>query len=152
MVFWRCWFLIQTYIFEILTQKSIFGKIWAQNVKVVRFVWKLAHMVSQGCWFLFLHWFSEILTPKLIFRQIWAKKGKVVRFAWKLAHMVSRECWLLFQHLFSEFQTINQFLGKFLGKFGPKKSNSFVLPENWHILYLEDADSYSEISFLNFKT
>ena len=35
--------------------KIHFGEIWAQKVKVVRFVWKLAHMVSQWCWFLFQH-------------------------------------------------------------------------------------------------
>ena len=36
-----------------------------------------------------------------------------------------------------------------LGKFGPKKL-SFLL-ENWHKCYLKDADSYSNISFLNFQ-
>ena len=45
--------------------KSIFGQIWAQNNKVVRFVWKLAHMVSQRCWFLFQHYFSKIPTSML---------------------------------------------------------------------------------------
>ena len=44
------------------------------------------------------------------------------------------------------------FQPKSLGKFGPKKSKSSVLPEKWHTWYLEDADSYSDISFLNFKT
>ena len=33
--------------------KSIFWQIWTQKLKVVHFIWKLAHMVSQGCWFLF---------------------------------------------------------------------------------------------------
>ena len=36
--------------------------------------------------------------------------------------------------------------------FGPKKSNLSSLPENWDTWYLEDADYYSKISFLNFKT
>ena len=81
------------------------------------------------------------------------KKVKLsVLSVWKLAHMVSGECRFLFQHLLYEFQTMNQFLGKLLGKFGPKKSNLFILPENWRTLYLEDADSFSEISFLNFET
>ena len=31
-----------------LTPKSIFGQIWAQKFKVVRFVWKLVHMASQA--------------------------------------------------------------------------------------------------------
>ena len=39
----------------------------------------------------------------------------------------------------------------FLGKFGPKKSNFSVLPENWPTWYLEDVDSYSKISFLNLQ-
>ena len=38
-----------------------------------------------------------------------------------------------------------------MGKFGWKKSKLFVLPENWHTEYLEDADSYCDISFLNFE-
>ena len=37
------------------TPKSTFGQVWAKKVKIVRFVWKLAHMVSQGWWFLFRH-------------------------------------------------------------------------------------------------
>ena len=41
--------------FEIPTPKSIFRQIWAQKVKGFRFVWKLAHMVSEGYWFLFQH-------------------------------------------------------------------------------------------------
>ena len=40
----------------------------------------------------------------------------------------------------------------FLGKFGPKKSKLSVLPENWHTWSLEDADSSSDISFMNIKT
>ena len=39
----------------------------------------------------------------------------------------------------------------FWGKFGPKKSKLSVLPENWQTWYLEDADSYFHICFLNFK-
>ena len=37
-----------------------------------------------------------------------------------------------------------------MGKFGPKKSKLSVLPENWHKWYLEDVNSNSIISFLNF--
>ena len=40
----------------------------------------------------------------------------------------------------------------FLGKFGPKKSRMSVLFENWDIWYLKHADSYPNISFLNFKS
>ena len=39
----------------------------------------------------------------------------------------------------------------FLSKFGPKKSKLLVLPEDWHTWYLEDVDSYSNISFLNLE-
>ena len=55
MVYWRCWLRIQTKIFNIPTPKSIFGQFWAQKFKIVRFVWKLVHMVSQRCWLLFQH-------------------------------------------------------------------------------------------------
>ena len=37
-------------------------------------------------------------------------------------------------------------------KFGPQKSKLSVLPENRHREYGEDADFYSNISFLNFHT
>ena len=40
----------------------------------------------------------------------------------------------------------------FFGKFGPEKSNLFILLGNWHTWYIEDADSYSKFSFRNFKT
>ena len=39
-----------------------------------------------------------------------------------------------------------------LGKFGPKKSKFPFLLENWHNWYLEDGDSYFNISFLNFQS
>ena len=41
--------------FQNLDSKIRCGQIWAQKFKVVRFVWNLVHMVSQGCWFLFQH-------------------------------------------------------------------------------------------------
>ena len=37
----------------------------------------------------------------------------------------------------------------FLGKYWSKKSNLFMFRENWHACHLDDADSYSNISFLN---
>ena len=39
--------------FWVSNSKSILGQISAKKVKLVRFAWKLAHMVSRGCWFLF---------------------------------------------------------------------------------------------------
>ena len=81
-----------------------------------------------------------ISNPNFLFGQIWVKKGKFVCFNWKLAQMISQGCWFLFQHLFYEFPTLDSLLGKC----GPKKSNL-------HTWYLENTDSYSKISFLNFK-
>ena len=43
-------------------------------------------------------------------------------------------------------------LKSILGKSGPKKSKLSVLSKNWYTWYLKDADSYSNISFLNFKS
>ena len=86
-----------------------------------------------------------ISNPNFLFGQIWAKKVKVVQFGWKLAHRVSRQCWFLFRHYFSQFPTLNPFLDKF----GSKNSKLFILTKNWHTWYIEDADSYSDNSFLN---
>ena len=49
----RILILISTLVFWISNQKPIFGQIWAKKVEVVRFAWKLAHLVSRRCWFLF---------------------------------------------------------------------------------------------------
>ena len=75
------------------------------------------------------------------------RKGQRCHFGWKLTHRLSWGCWYLFRHEFSKFPNQNLFLGKF----GPKKSKLFVLPLNRHMGYLEDADSYWEISVLNFQ-
>ena len=85
-----------------------------------------------------------IANPKFIFGEIWAKKVKVVHFGWKLANRVSRQGWFLFLHYFSHFPTPNPFLDKF----GQKHSKFFILTKNWHTWYIEDADSYSNNSFL----
>ena len=77
--------------------KIYFGQIWAQKFKVVRFVWKLVYIVSQGCWFRIQTETFKISTPKSIFGQIWAQKFKVVRFVWKLVHIVSQGCWFRIQ-------------------------------------------------------
>ena len=47
--------LIPTLVFWISNPKSIFGQISIENVKFVRFAWKLVHMASWGWWFLFWH-------------------------------------------------------------------------------------------------
>ena len=69
--------------------------------------------------------------PKIQAKKLWYLGG------------VDSECRLIFLEI--ELQNL------FLGKFSTKKSNLFVLPENWHTWHLEDADSYSDISFLNFQ-
>ena len=51
----RMLILIPTLVFWISNPNFLFGQIWAKKVKVVRFNWKLAHMISRGCWFLFQH-------------------------------------------------------------------------------------------------
>ena len=40
----------------------------------------------------------------------------------------------------------------FWGNLCEKKWKLSVLTENWHTWYIEDADSYSDISFLNFQS
>ena len=79
-------------------QKFIFGQIWAKKVKVFRFAWKLAHMVSWGCCFLFWHYFSEFqnlnpflgkFRPKKSQLSIFAKNWHTVKalcFDWKSEH------------------------------------------------------------------
>ena len=51
----RMLILIPTLVFWISNPNFLFGQIWAKKVKVVRFNWKLAQMISRGCWFLFQH-------------------------------------------------------------------------------------------------
>ena len=51
----RMLILIATLVFWISNPNFLFGQIWAKKVKVVRFNWKLAQMISRGCWFLFQH-------------------------------------------------------------------------------------------------
>ena len=86
--------------------------------------------------------------PKIHFFAKFAKKVKVVCFARKLSDMVSRGCWFLFEHSFFEVPTKNSFLGKFR----PNISKLSVLPEKWHTWYLENVNSYFNISFLNFQS
>ena len=83
-----------------------------------------------------------ILNPELDFWNsdckiyFWAHLGpkiQICSFCLKIGDLVSQGSWFWVQTL---------------GKFGPKLS---VLTENWHIWYNEDADSYSNISFLNFQ-
>ena len=54
---------------------------------------------------------------------------------------------ILIPTLFFEFSTLKPFSSKFR----LKKSKLFVLHENCNTEYLDDADSYSDISFLNIQ-
>ena len=101
-------------------------------------------MVSQGCQFLLELQFLgfQILVsflgkfgPKSHICSIWLKIG---------TQSVSTML-ILIPTLF--FSVSNPKF--FLNKFGSKISNLFILTENWHIWYIEDADSYSHNSFLN---
>ena len=66
---------------------------------------------------------------------------KYSKFLWKFVLILSQGYW---------FQIQNPNL--FLGKFQLKKSKSSVLSENWYTWYLKDADSYSNVSFVNFES
>ena len=51
----RMLIVIPILVFWISNPNFLFGQIWAKIVKVVRFNWKLVHMISRGCWFLLQH-------------------------------------------------------------------------------------------------
>ena len=87
----RMLILIPTSVFLIPNSKFAFGQIWAKKIKVVRFGWKLTHMVSRGYWFLFQHLFSEFQTKNQFL-------VKFLGLAWILAHMVSRGWGFLFRN------------------------------------------------------
>ena len=83
--------------------------------------------------------------PKIHFWANLGPKSQSCPFCLKIGtHGISRMLILI--------PTLVFWISSFLNEFGPKKSNLFILPENWHTWHLEDADSYSKISFLNFKT
>ena len=73
---------------------------------------------------------------KSIFGQIWNEKIKFLHIDWKLAHRVSGGFWFLFRHYF-----------------GPKiQISPFWLKIGTNGRNIKEADSYSEIRFLNFQT
>ena len=79
----RMLILISTYVFWISNPKFILGQIWFKKVKVVRFAWKLVHMVFWGCWFLFQHYFLNF-QPKSHFWAIlhWKRQSYVLPENW----------------------------------------------------------------------
>ena len=52
-------------------------KIHFWSLKVVHFVWKLVHMLSQWCWFLFQHYFSEFQILISFLGKFGPKKSKL---------------------------------------------------------------------------
>ena len=127
-------------------QNPFFGQIWAQNLKVVYFIWKSVHMVSQGYWFLFQHQFPEFQILISFLVKFGPKKSKMSVltenwYTWYLGSVDSKS-----RLRFLKFHSQNPFLGKFW----PKKSKLCVFPENWHAWHLDDADSYCNLSVLNF--
>ena len=53
------------------------GNFAPKKSKLFHFVWKLAHMLSQGCWFLFQHYFSEFPTLNFFLGKFGPKKSKL---------------------------------------------------------------------------
>ena len=101
-------------------------------------IWRMLNLIPT-----LVFW---ICNPKSIFGQIWTKKVSCP-FRLKIGtHSISR----MLIHIPSLIFRIS-YLNIFLSKFGPKKSKLFVLPEKQHMDHLEDADSYCDISFLNFQ-
>ena len=83
-----------------------------------------------------------------LFPQIWTKKFKFVHFDWIWHKLSFRGGDFESEIRFLIFQSQNPFLGQFVSK----RSKLFVLPENWHTWYLKDANSYFNLSFLNFQS
>ena len=85
---WHTWYIGG--VFEILTSKSIFGQIWAQKFKVVCFVWKLVHIVSQGCWFRIRLRFLKFWPQNLFWANL-GQKCQSFSFCLKIdTHVLSR--------------------------------------------------------------
>ena len=55
------------------------------------------------------------------------------------------------KYLLMKSLNLDKIIGKFEGKFGPRNSKLSVLPKNWGTWYLEDVDSYSNVTFLNLQ-
>ena len=137
--------LIPTYIFWISDPISIFGQIGCQKSQNCSFCLKIGTRVIWSWLILVPTLVLWISRPKFIFGQIWTEKLKAVQFSSNLAHRMSRRCWFLFRH----FSVSN-----------PKSFFEQIWVENvkvvhfeWKLTHmdLEDADSYSNNSFLNYQ-
>ena len=92
--------------------------------------------------------------PKIYFWANLGPKSQTCPFCLKIGtHVISRMLILFPRKLILVLVLVFwiSYQKSILGKFGPKKSKLSVLSENWDTWYLEDADSYFNICFLNFK-
>ena len=81
--------IIRTNILHLI---GYFPQIQTEKFKVVRFGWKVAHMVSWRYWFRNRIYIFEISTPKFIFRSIWVKKSQNCPFCLKVGtHSILEE-------------------------------------------------------------
>ena len=138
---------ISTLVFWISNPNFLFGQTWAKNVKVVRFNWKLTHMVSWKCRFLIWTWIFEIPTPKFIFWVNLGRKSQSCLFFLKIGTHGILIMLILIPTLafwISDPKSI-------FGKIWAKKSKLSSLAENWHTECLGHVDSYSDITFLSFQ-
>ena len=158
MVCFRCWFRIQTLIFEIPTQKSIFGQFWAQKVSCL-FCLKIGtHGISS----------TLIVIPTLIF---WNSNPKI--HFWANLDQKSQSCPFCLKigthGIFWKLILIPALIfwipkSRFIfGQNNSEKVKLSIFAENWYTKYHEDSDFYwnlnlkdtgfySEISFLKFQT
>ena len=91
--------------------------------------------------------------PKIHFWANLGPKSKTCQFCLKIGtHVISRMLILFPRKLILVLVLVFwiSYQKSILSKFGPKKSKFSILPENWHIWYLKEADSCSGSSFLNF--
>ena len=115
-------------------------QIWAQKFQAFCFPWKLEHIVSQGCWFRI-----QTFDPKIHFWTNLGPKSQSCTFCLKID---TDGIWRMLVLIPTLVSWISNFKWS---KFGPKKARLFVLSKSWHTWYLEDADFYFNIYFLNFK-
>ena len=116
-------FSILEVLIQIRTSKSTFGQIWTKKVKVPRYAWKLAYIVSRGYWFLFRHLLSEFSTLNPFLGKFGPKKLKLSLLlenwhSWYLGRADSYS-----GVKFSKFRPQNPFLSKL----EPKKHSLFIL-------------------------
>ena len=84
----------------------------------------------------------SIPNPKFICGEILAKKVKIITFM--ITFMILFSPSRLHDYDWGTLYLMFYLCFVSLYYYRKKKSKLFVLPENWHTEYLEDADSYSD--------